>query len=419
MKLDRKLILRDGVALCAGMAFFASAFTFEHPAGLETFAALVFSVQLIMLIHRNAESRLIMLFLLFCLAYPMTFLLSKHLDVPYHYILEYQDPKLELILWANGIVFFSVFFFSIKSTKSQLLMQLQATDRSLYWAALTTSIGLILLAVINAWPPIISGYSVESRSSSLFEYSIIPAVIAALVAKSKKEKQFIYLLILIGILSPLLFMRRGVSIIFFTLMFYQATRSVKNPAIIIVALSGAFLAFRSIALIRSGLEISFASILGLHLNEAMSNHHGGAIVSSVTYLGLIDGEVWDFVFRFRSALGLSFTPFVPFSLNPFPQVFLHLEALKVANIPGSGGFPFVFLYVWGGIVFVLLGAAAMRWVMFNTYRNPALISIKLIMLVSFPRWYAYSLPIGFKYVVITFVIAAILMSCRKKSERHV
>ena len=275
MKLNKTLLLQDSLVLCVGLVLFALAFVLENPAGVESIAALVFAGHLILLALRHAQSRLVMLFLLFCLTYPLTFVVAKYLSVPYHYILQYQDPKLELILWANGIVFFSVLFWSINSVRSQMPLQLYTTDRSLYWGAFTASVGLILLAVASAWPPVLSGYSVESSSSSLFEYSVVPAVIAVLVAQTPKEKKFLYLLLFIGILTPLLFARRGVSIIFFTLAFYQATKRVKNPWVIYATLFSVYIGFRIFALIRGDVAVSLASFFGAHLEGAFSNHQGG------------------------------------------------------------------------------------------------------------------------------------------------
>ena len=269
-----------------------------------------------------------------------------------------------------------------------------------------------------AWPPVLSGYSAESRSSSLFEYSIIPTIFALLSAKTKKEKIMLLVLFCVGVFMPLLFQRRAVSIIFFILIFYQITKKFNKNWIFFSTLLFAYLGFRTFALLRGDIDLTLASIFGTHLVDVMSNHQGGVIVSSVTYLGLLNDQVWDSAFRAASFAGLFFTPFSTSSSNPFPQVFLHLEALKVASIPGSGGFPFVYLYVWGSIYMVLIGAAVMRWVMFNAYTNPYLMSAKLVVLVTFPRWFAYSLPVGVKYFLITFFLAVFLMSIRKKVNSY-
>ena len=125
-------------------------------------------------------------------------------------------------------------------TKSNRVMQLYTTDSSLYWLAIITCIGLILLAVFSAWPPVLSGYNVGSRSSSLFEYSIIPAVVAALAVKTTMEKRLLYLILFAGVLTPLLFGRRAVSIIFFVLIFYQATKGAKALAFLFGSSLGIF-----------------------------------------------------------------------------------------------------------------------------------------------------------------------------------
>ena len=415
MLVSRPTLLQDTLGLLLGGVFFLLSFQPMILDGLEVWAALVFTLQLGFLILRNMPSWQVAVFLLFCLTYPLVFLLAKYLQVPYHYLLHYQDPKLELILISNGIIFFSLFFWGITSKRSKIPLTLQTTDRSLYWLSLCAAGGFILLGVVAAWPPVLTGYSVESNSSSLFEYAVIPAVICVLVAHTPREKKLLYFLILIGIITPLLFARRGVSIIFFVILFHQVTKKIKNPWLIFASLFAAYLGFRVFALARGDIAFSVAAFFGMHSDAGLSNHQGGVIVSSVTYLGLIDTGLWDIYFRIQSALGLFFAPFLPSSLNPFPQVFLHLEALKVASIPGSGGFPFVFLFVWGGVGYVIIGALAMRWALFNTYINPSLTCAKLIILVSFPRWYAYSLPVGFKYFLMALIISAILMSLRRRS----
>ncbi len=397
-----------------GLIFLILTHILEGKEGVEIITSLFFSLYVIVLAWRNTRHRLVFLFLLFVLAYPAVFILSKYMDLPYHYLTYYQDPYLESLLFSYGIIFFSLFFLGVRYKENQEYLSVNIFSPSLFWISFSISLFLLFLGTALAWPPQVSDYSVDSRSSSLFEYAVIPAVLSMLLAKKRSNIIGLYLLFAIGIILPLLFARRGVSIIFFIMLFYCITRNIKSPFSIIVIMIFAFLGYRLFALLRADIGFTLASLVGVHGADVLSNHQGGVIVASVTYLGLVHDEVWDMIFRAKSALGLMFVPYIPSALNPFREVFLHLEALKITVIPGSGGFPFVYLSIWGGVIYVMIGALVMRWILFNRSSNPHLVMLRAVMLVSFPRWYAYSLPVGFKYAVLALIFSFFLLYFGKR-----
>ena len=417
MPINLRIVPIDLIFLLAGLILFFIKVAVLRTEGLEVIAASILIGYLVILFMRFSASRVVAIFILFALSYPVVFVASKYLDLPYHYLVSFQAPGLEATLFASAILFFSAMFFGVAATDAKMPERIEIRSSSLFYFSFGASMGLLVLGLAAAWPPVLSAYSVESRSSSLFEYAIIPGVMALLTARGRKQEMLFLMLVLAGLIIPLLFARRGVSVIFFVMLCFRYLQNVRNPLTLVIGLVIAFLAYRFFAIWRADLEINAMTLLGTHAALGLSNHQGGVIVSAVTYLGLIEEGLWDGMFRLRSFLGLFLTPYVPLSANPFPEVFLHLEALKVASIPGSGGFPFIFLYVWGSVFFVITGGMLMRWLWFNNYTNPELVYAKVLMLVTFPRWYAYSLPVGIKLLTLGVIFAIIVFAFRRRIVR--
>lgn len=183
----------------------------------------------------------------------------------------------------------------------------------------------------------------------------------------------------------------------------------------LVAVALFILFIRMFALLRAGSDLTLANfVFGSMTAGAMSNHQGGVIVSSVTYLGLVEDGIWGWADRFNMALGSLFA-FLPYTSNPFPEAFIHRYVQGFANIPGSGGFPFVYAYLWGGLLMVSLVAYCLRRLVSNEGLSITMALVKLVVLAMFPRWYAYTLPVLIKFIILSFFLGLLLdLLLRKK-----
>jgi hypothetical protein len=150
----------------------------------------------------------------------------------------------------------------------------------------------------------------------------------------------------------------------------------------------------------------------------MSNHQGGVIVSSNTYLTLVAEGLWDIWIRIEMLLGAFFS-WLPSSLNPFPSVYVQIFVRDFAIIPGSGGFPFVYLYIWGGPLLLILGSFYLAKLI--TQRNldsRFKYATYLLVWATFPRWFAYSLPTLIKFYLLMLALIAIYLLLKKGLNWH-
>jgi hypothetical protein len=70
--------------------------------------------------------------------------------------------------------------------------------------------------------------------------------------------------------------------------------------------------------------------------------------------------------------------------------------MEFTPIPGNGGLPGVYLYIWGGALGVLIGSLLLNYFFRNVGKHRYISIFVLFMLVTFPRWYAYNMIILIK-----------------------
>ena len=128
---------------------------------------------------------------------------------------------------------------------------------------------------------------------------------------------------------------------------------------------------------------------------ALSNGPGGVLVSCVTYFNLIQTGVFDLQFSVKSFIGMFTSIFLPASLN-LPETYINLEALKYDEIPGNGGFPGIYFYLWGRYLGVFIGSLLINFLFRNTHKSKYISIYVLFMLSTFPRWYTYNVHILIK-----------------------
>jgi len=193
----------------------------------------------------------------------------------------------------------------------------------------------------------------------------------------------------------------------------------KTKSLITMLFSG-FLLLRLFALIRVGITNfnPLFLILGITSENIMSNNHGGVIVCSVTYFGLLKEGVFDVMFRIKSLLGVVLGVFLPSSLT-YEEAFINLYTLKYAAIPGNGGLTSIYFFVWGGLIGVFIAG----WIFNRLIRNKNYSRLVLVYLIfmfsTFPRWYSYNILILVKmgfWLILFLAFADTLYKYLKKGN---
>jgi len=354
------------------------------------------------LIYKYKGHDTIAIFLIFGVMYWLYLLPFYFLDIPYHYITEYQKIEYTNNIVIFQMIFIRIFFLGISTTSTAIpRYRLECrNDDVIYTVLILILILMIPVAMLLTPPPSSTTYSVDTKSSIWFEYVIIFIIVAYLYAGSKIKKSILFFIITVYMFIPLMYGKRGTFLMISLLLFNLYVSGKFKFKYIFVVIILVFLFFRIYAAVRVNADISLLSVfLGVNIDEFgnpyLSNNQGGVIVCSVTYFGLIEEGVYDLVFRLKSFLGTVFSVFLPSKLN-LEETFINTVTLKHANIPGNGGLPGIYLYMWGGLTGVILGSFVFRYLI-NNKANSRLIFIYLIFMFStYPRWYAYNMFILIK-----------------------
>lgn len=408
------LILVDALYLLVlGVFFLVGLASSEELGGALVVFALLSNIQQII---RFRHHDYIVAFLIFGLLYWFFMIPYYFYNIPYHYLQTYQTPELTNNIIILQLLLLRVMFFGIDTKKLHVPRTVITPRRnSVIFVGAIILLFIFIGIIIRTTPiAILSGeYGIETQSSSLLEYALIPLIGAYLYADTK-GKRFILLLIAVAfLLLPLLYGKRlaflMVALLIFNL-FFSGKFKLKS---IIVAVLSLYVLLRFFALLRVGMEEevdwSFL-IFGVSESGVMSNNHGGVMVSSVTYLSLIEEGIYDWGFRLKSLLGTIIGTFIPSSMN-FEEAYVNLYTLKyAANIPGNGGFTAIYLYLWGGVLAIVLGGLLFNRLLRNP-RHSRLIAIYFIfMMATFPRWYSYNmfilLKMGFWLLLFILIIDA-------------
>jgi hypothetical protein len=343
---------------------------------------------------------ILLIFLFFGILYWIYLAAYYFLDVPYHIYIEYQTPYL-----TNMVVYLQFLFQRIiligmdknSFNRSNEIIKIRKNS-VIFYSLILILIMMAIGGVYGKQTIINQAYSIDTDTSIWFEYCV-PVIIVAFMYANTQSKRFLVLLFgLIFMIEPLLFGRRlpfiMVSLTIFNLYF---SGKYKLKFIFLGAL-GAFVLLRYFGNTRNPVsgDVGFIpSLLSLSADGIMQNNQGGVVLCTVTYLGLIKEGIFDIWFSIKSFIGIFTSVFLPSSLN-IEEAYVNFEALKHASIPGNGGFPSIYLYLWGGYIGVIVGALLFNYIIRNPKRSRIVALYGLFILSTFPRWYSYNMMIIIK-----------------------
>lgn len=356
----------------------------------------------IQLLIKYRRKDILVIFLLFSFLHIIYIYPYFFLDIPYHYITKLQSYENTNFVFVVQIIVLRLIFFNInpgtfKPIRSFIKIHYNPI---VYFVFVFLLILLIPISTRNLSSLSVSegNYSIETKSSIWFEYSIVFITIASIYADTRIRRIIIYILAGIYMILPLMYGKRlaflMVSLTVFNLFL---TGKIKTKYIFFCFVIG-FVFLRIFAQIRATgfVDLNIKSVLlgGLD-KEVLSVGPGGVLVCSVTYYSLVKQEVFDLYFSFKSFFGMFTSIFIPSAMN-FKETYINFEALKYENIPGNGGFPGVYFYIWGRYIGVFFGGLFLNYSIRNSSKGGVYTIYALFLLSTFPRWYTYNIHILIK-----------------------
>ena len=390
--------------------------------GVGQFILIAAIVSNIEFFFRFKKIDFLFIFLFFGFFYWIYLIPYYFFNLPYHYLLTYQTLNYTTTVILLQSVFLRLIFFNLSSKNLKPFSDYIIYRKHDIVYLLFFCFLILIIPVILITTPITldSNYSIETKSSILTEYSIIFLLILGLYSDSKRKKIMTLLISGVFLFIPLLFGKR-LAFLMIGLLIYNLFFSgkYKIKTLIIMLFSG-FILLRLFALVRIGISNfdPLFLILGITSENIMSNNHGGVIVCSVTYFGLLKEGIFDLIFRIKSLLGILFGVFLPSSFT-FEEAFINLYTLKYVAIPGNGGLVSIYFFVWGGLIGVFIGG----WIfnrLIRNQNNSRLVFVYLIFMFStFPRWYSYNILILVKmgfWLILFLAFADTLYKYLKKEN---
>lgn len=351
----------------------------------------------IQLLYKYRKIGIFVVFLLFSFLHIIYIVAYYYFDIPYHYITELQTLKNTNTVFLIQFVLLRLIFVGINPNTFSVPRLKPKNNFIFFWAIIILL--LILIPVsnsgLNALSTTSGNYSIEVKSSIWFEYSVIFVIIASMFADSKLKKRTLLFFAIIYMLMPLLYGKRlaflMMMLTIYNLYFHD---KIKTKYIIQFFLFG-FVTLRVFAYVRTyGInDVNLYKLLLSVTDEGvLSNGPGGVLVASVTYYDLIERGVFDLWFSLKSFLGMFSAIFLTAG-NNLPETYINLEALKHENIPGNGGFPGVYLYLWGRYFGVFIGGLFLNLLLKKSQKNFYYAIYVIFLLSTFPRWYTYNMHI--------------------------
>jgi len=387
---------------------------------LGKFLILIAIFSTLQLIYRYKKQDYLVIFFIFSILYWIYLVPYYYFGIPYHYLLEFQTIEYTNIIVLLQVSMLRIMFFAIVPGKMKIPREMFSYRNNIviYYSIiiLLTTMVPITLAL---HPPNLSGnYSLETKSSIWFEYVIIFIIIAGVYSNSKFKQILLISISIIYMMMPLLYGKRlaflMVVLTIFNLFF---AGKFKLKQILFLVLIG-FIFIRVFAGLRVGMEnmnvLQF--LLGVTDEGVMSNNQGGVIVCSTTYYGLIEENIFDIIFRLKSLIGTISGIFIPSSLN-LKEAYINIVAMDVSTIPGNGGFPSIYLYIWGGFIGVLFGGGTFNYLIRKSIYSRITAIYFIFVLATFPRWYAYNMFILFKMGFWLMFLLAVADTFHKYSKK--
>lgn len=287
-----------------------------------------------------------------------------------------------------------------------------------FYIALLLSI-LLAHFGLNGETLITSGYGASDvNKSPIFEYGIIFYAIALLTTNKKSSVQgvLIYFFLFFYVTKSLLYGGRIEVLQILVLHFYVKRNlfyydsKIKIYSYIILG----FLALELTGYVRSNpIMVMNLLTLNISLNDVFLDNNKYILVtnaSDVTYasqriIGMVEDSTITFSYRLESLLSYIFNIPLSFYDNDYVSYQNLASYKKDIYSAGGGGLIVAYAYVWFGLVGPILAGLWIGKIFSYLYEseNKYYFLYSLLVIISFPRWFAYG-PI----TLVKFCVVAVL-----------
>tara|TARA_B100000989_G_scaffold278780_1_gene240861 strand:+ start:2477 stop:3727 length:1251 start_codon:yes stop_codon:yes gene_type:complete len=363
-------------------------------------------VQYFVLFNRFKRNQLTLIFLFFSFTYVAYIQLYYFFDIPYHYLVETQSLVNTNIVSLLHIAFITVMFFGKKESFENFQNLHPRHFPLVFYANILILLIMLPVSLVQYPPQYGQFYTGEIQSSVWIEYCIIFMLVAYLYASSISQRRVLLCVLVIYLFYPLLYDRRLQFILYCLIIFALYFNGRFSNKSFLISLVSGFILLRWYASFRMGTGLTVLdSVYAVSDDGVMGNNQGGVFVASTVYVQLVKDGIFDIFFSIKSALGVLLSFMLPSSLN-LSETYINLEALNHRSLPGNGGLPGVYFYLWGGFMGCLLGGLLFRFLVFGS-RSRLALAMSLLMFVTFPKWHSYSLLIVVKLGVWLMIFLAV------------
>ncbi|TDQ24099.1 hypothetical protein [Tenacibaculum caenipelagi] len=348
----------------------------------------------------------------------------------YHFFLDYEvsfHSSFNNSFYLNKtLVIFSVFLVSVLGFTDKVtnyvypkkrLKHISSDKFFYFFLTLAFLLGIMGLTGENMLGGSAYG-SIEENRSPLFEYSLIFFIISSLFFDNKLIKKImIAVFVSYMVIKDLIYGGRITSIMLLLLVYILFFEDIIKKKKVYITLVLGFLFMSVFSFIRSNPdlllngEVSFSDLYN-HLVETNSNkrlvsNQGDVAQSSSRLMGFVTSGIISFDDRLESFIGFVISIFIPgYDYSDLTNLAGYKKESYTAG--GGGLFP-VYFYVWFsylGVVFSGYLIAKIIHMFVSSTKNWVLL-FSILVLVSFPRWFAYSPIIIFKmcgYVIPIYLV---------------
>lgn len=253
--------------------------------------------------------------------------------------------------------------------------------------------------------------------STMHEYFILVYFVLLLVApKTKFTNVLLFILLVLFVVKTILYGGRIEAVqICILYIYYRWILEQKENKFIIYSLS--LLGYYVSSVFGKIRENSLPLLQGDYLyylnpvkeealikRDYIMNNQGDVLQSSARLLGLIQEGILDVFTRIMSFIYMLLSVFMPSSLMP---AYSNLSAYRQDFAgSGGGGLVSIYFYAWMGYAGPVFIGAFLAYFINKAYTSHKL-AYKVyaaILLVMFPRWYAYNPLLIFKFCFLTVVV---------------
>lgn len=399
--------------------FFATLYNENMGAAFLSF--IIIHISFFMFLFRKNQAFLICLF--FANTYYAYMILYYFFHLSYStygtfITLEYSNSVLRI---TSLFLIISLSLIKIKGKESRMLIP--SKDNCIIYYICIFIMIIITIYAYNFNSIFAFNYGVIQSNSTVYEYYLIFSLCAYCFSGNEYKKKMLLLLNCIYIIGILLLGLRLVALELLLLVFMLFFENKIKTIWVIILLFILFAFFSAWAYIRVGytnvFDFGLYSILLGDKEGFVISNQGDIFATSVTHYGLIQEGRFDIVFRIKSLLAFLANIFL------FPQYQFKEGILNQSldgYLVGGGGFGAVYAFVWLGYMGVLLLAIYISYFINYSYKNigSSYISIYgFFIIMTFFRWYAYSLYIVFKMGFWFLLIYMFFCLIDKKLKRKI